>query len=114
LTSDSSRPVEVWDEGLQNERTALAWGRSFLSCLGCLLLLARLAAEVAWALGAALALAAVALGFAAAWMRGHRYRRAAGALGRGHHLPDGTLNLIIAGFVVAIGVTAAGLILIQR
>ena len=104
---------EVWDVGLQNERTALAWNRSLLSSLGCLLLLARLALDVTSALGIALAVIAVVLGMAAGWVRGHRYHDAAHALAREHDLPDGTLGLALSGLVVATGLLAAALILVQ-
>jgi putative membrane protein len=99
--SGHSDPAEIWDEGLQNERTSLAWTRSILSCFGCALLLA------------SLAFAALALALAAVQVSARRYRKAASALSAGEPLPDGTLPAIIVALVLLIGVAAAVLILVQ-
>jgi putative membrane protein len=111
--SGRSEPAEIWDEGLQNERTSLAWTRSILSCFGCALLLARLAANTSWILGVGLAFAALALGLAAVRVSAHRYRQAASALSAGDPLPDGTLPVILVALVLLIGMAAAVLILVQ-
>src|SRR4029077_636246 len=91
--SDGGRsdPSEIWDRGLQNERTSLAWTRSILSSFGCALLLARLAANTSWIIGAVIALAALALALAAVRVSARRYRQAASALSADEPLPDGTL-----------------------
>jgi putative membrane protein len=112
--SRGSDPAEIWDEGLQNERTSLAWTRSILSCFGCALLLARLAANTNWILGAAIALAALALALAAVRVSARRYRKAASALSAGQPLPDGTLPAIIVLLVLLTGLAAVVLILVQR
>ena len=101
-----SDPSEVWDPGVQNERTSLAWTRSILSCFGCALLLARLAADTSWIVGAVIALAALALALAAVRVSARRYRQAASALAAGQPLPDGTLPAVIVALVVLIGVAA--------
>ena len=111
--SGRSDPAEIWDEGLQNERTSLAWTRSILSCFGCALLLARLAANTSWILGASLAFAALALALAAVQVSARRYRKAASALSAGQPLPDGTLPAIIVALVLLIGSAAAVLIVVQ-
>ena len=109
----NSDPSEIWDEGVQNERTSLAWTRSILSCFGCALLLARLAGNTSWILGAVIALVAVALALAAVGVSARRYRQAAGALSAREPLPDGTLPAIIVALVVFIGVAAVGFILVE-
>lgn len=113
--SDGGRsdPTGVWDEGVQNERTSLAWTRSILSGFGCALLLSRLAANTSWILGAVIALAALALALAAVRVSARRYRQAASALSAGEPLPDGTLPAIIVALVVLIGVTAVVFILVD-
>ena len=112
--SRGSDPAEIWDEGLQNERTSLAWTRCILSGFGCALLLARLAANTNWILGAGIALAAIALALVAVRVSARRYRQAASALSAGDPLPDGTLPAIIVLLVLLTGLAAVVLILVQR
>ena len=95
------------------ERTSLAWTRSILSCFGCALLLARLAANTSWIIGAVIALAALALALAAVRVSARRYRQAASALSADEPLPDGTLPAIIVALVVLIGVAAVVFILVE-
>ena len=45
MTTGSSRPQRVFDEGLQHERTALAWERTAIAVIIAGVLLARYAAE---------------------------------------------------------------------
>ena len=107
-----SEPSEIWDRGVQNERTSLAWTRSILSCFGCALLLARLAANTSWIIGAVIALAALALALAAVRVSARRYRQAASALSADEPLPDGTLPAIIVALVLLIGGAAVVFILV--
>jgi putative membrane protein len=108
-----SDPSEIWDRGVQNERTSLAWTRSILSCFGCALLLARLAANTSWIIGAVIALAALALALAAVRVSARRYRQAASALSVDEPLPDGTLPAIIVALVLLIGGAAVVFILVE-
>ena len=84
-----------------------------MSCFGCALLLARLAADTSWIFGAVIALAALALALAAVRVSARRYRQAASALSAGEPLPDGTLSAIIVALVVLIGVAAVVFILAE-
>jgi len=101
-----SDPSEVWDPGVQNERTSLAWTRSILSCFGCALLLARLAADTSWIVGAVIALAALALALAAVRVSARRYRQAASARAARQPQPAGTQPPVNVALVVLIGVAA--------
>ena len=67
-------------EGVQNERTSLAWARTGLGLAGCALLTGRLAMvqDTPWAVGAAIAAAVLAFGVLG-WSS-DRYRRAARAM----------------------------------
>lgn len=94
-----------WDDGLQNERTGLAWQRTMLSGLAAGLLLARLLATVSLtlailtgvcALGAAAGLGGIAL---------RRFRLNSHALATGQHLDDGRPALLTS---VLLGLTALG------
>jgi putative membrane protein len=115
VTAGGQGPIkEVWDTGLQNERTSLAWTRSTLACLGCGLLLARLAAGMHWIFGTVIAMTVLVLAALAGRATRHRYHHAAHALINGDHLPDGllpaltaTLTLIIA--IAAVALAVAGL-----
>ncbi len=110
-----SDPSEIWDRGVQNASwISPAWTRSILSCFfGCALLLARLAANTSWIIGAVIALAALALALAAVRVSARRYRQAASALSADEPLPDGTLPAIIVALVVLIGVAAVVFVLVE-
>jgi uncharacterized membrane protein YidH (DUF202 family) len=110
----SRPPVEVWDDGLQNERTALAWSRSVLSCLGCGALLARLFADRYPAAAAVLLAGELVLAASLSYLWRRRYHSAAKALHAGHHLPDGVLVALVSATVAATGVAASVGILITK
>jgi uncharacterized membrane protein YidH (DUF202 family) len=101
---------QVWDEGLQNERTTLAWGRSTLALLGCALLVARLATKVHPTVGVALAAAALILAGTVARVTSARYHRASAALSAGRPLPDGKLAALTTALLLLIGVGSVALI----
>lgn len=101
---------QVWDAGLQPERTSLAWQRTALALLGVGLLVPR----VAWAtlgvwsfvpsglvVGAAVAVLVAGL---------RRYRAAHAALTSGGKLHDGRLPLLVALTAFAIAALAVGLL----
>jgi len=77
------------------------------------LLLARLAANTSWIIGAVIALAALALALAAVRVSARRYRQAASALSADEPLPDGTLPAIIVALVLLIGGAAVVFILVE-
>ena len=105
--SASARDLPPWDEGLQNERTALAWVRSTLALLGTALLVARIAFNYELYGGAAICAATVVFG---AWtlrmIAAQRHRRSTAALHAGHPLPDGRLAAATTVFVLAVAGSA--------
>ena len=95
-----------WDPGVQNERTSLAWVRTALGLAGCALLAGRLAElrSSPWAMGAALAAAALAVGVLG-WSH-DRYRRV-----RAERPVDvAVAALVLAGAVMVLGALALVLI----
>lgn len=107
--------TERFDQGLQPERTELAWRRTSLAIAAGSLVAMRLLPEILgsaiWALvGVAGLIAAVIL-----WLGARlRYRRANIALSLyGEHaiLPDGTLILALTALAVAIGLAGIALVL---
>ncbi|MEG9224695.1 DUF202 domain-containing protein [Aeromicrobium sp. Sec7.5] len=104
--------ASVWDPGLQNERTTLAWGRSALALLVCGLLTATLAASRHWF--PAVVVALVAMGSAAGLRRvaRHRYLDASSALVAERPLPDGRLGAALVLGVVGLGALAVTLVVV--
>lgn len=107
-TDDRDR--SVWDIGVQNERTALAWLRTALSLLVAMGAAARVAAEARPAAGIVIALLGLPAGLTLLLSARVRYRRAHQGLTRGDLLPSGRLPALTAGLVTLLGV--AGLLYI--
>ena len=99
-----------WEPGVQNERTTLAWVRTALGLAGCALLAGRLAQlrDSPWAVGAALAAAALAVGVLG-WSH-DRYRRAARRLRAERPVDDALPALVLTFAVVTVGALALLLI----
>lgn len=108
----SARPVgPVFDPGLQNERTRLAWQRTSLSLTTTGLIASRLLAVDH--LAAAVAMAALTL---AAWIwvtlsLRSRYRTSHAALVAGRPLPGGQAHVAMSALVVLVGLTSLGFLL---
>lgn len=77
MTERHGHPERLWDPGVQNERTCLAWSRTGLALATCAALEVKLALlrQPGWAIGAALAAAVLAVAVSG-WAQ-DRYRRAA-------------------------------------
>ena len=101
---------ETAPPGVQNERTSLAWVRTALGLVVCALLVGRLAAVrgEGWAVGAALAVALLAVGVLG-WSH-DRYRRAARLLRQDRPVDFAVPALVLTLAVVTVG--ALGLLLI--
>lgn len=107
-------PTSLWDEGAQNERTALAWTRTALALLTAGLIVSRFAQLREPALGLIVAITVVVL---AAWvlvLSMRRYRYSERRLRDDLVLPDGVLPLAMCLLTVVIGLTGAWLILATR
>ena len=98
------------EPGLQNERTSLAWVRTGLGLVACALLAGRLAVvrDQAWAVGAALAAAFLAVGVLG-WSH-DRYRRAKRRLEQRRPVDFAVPALVLSSAVVVVGLL--GLLLI--
>ncbi|GAA2091966.1 hypothetical protein GCM10009841_00580 [Microlunatus panaciterrae] len=89
-----------WDAGVQNERTRLAWQRTTLSVLGCLLLIARLVADVSTTLALLIVLAGVVTTASLGLLSIRRYRRTHSSLHANRLIGDGWQNLLVTVLVV--------------
>lgn len=100
-------PNEVWDAGLQPERTQLAWQRTGLALLACSLVISKLVSLENMVFGAVIAFTALVMAVLVVLSSRKRYQRANIAL---HHeigfLPDGRINLTMVGLLVVMGVGA--------
>jgi uncharacterized membrane protein YidH (DUF202 family) len=97
-------------EGVQNERTSLAWVRTGLGLAGCALLVGRLAMvrDTPWAVGAAIAAAVLAFGVLA-WSH-DRYRHAARAISERRPVDQALPALLITFTACLVGALALLLI----
>jgi putative membrane protein len=103
---------QVWDPGLQPERTSLAWQRTALTMLGVGLLVPKLAWPVlgVWALVPSGIVVAVAVAVLVAGAR--RYRAAHDVLTTGDGaLGDGRLPLVVTLAALTLALLALGLLL---
>ncbi len=107
----SSSPLAPRDPGLQNERTALAWLRTYLAGLGVALVVARLVAEHSLVLALGLVTTAGALSALVGRSAVRRYRASALSLARQGALPDGRLPALVAALTALLGVGALGYVL---
>jgi uncharacterized membrane protein YidH (DUF202 family) len=98
---------QLWDPGVQNERTALAWQRTLLSGLACALLVARLLATVWLPLAISVGVAALASSAVLSGVVISRYRANHRALVSEHRLPDAKTPFLVA---VLVSLTAIGAI----
>ena len=99
------------DQGVQNERTSLAWVRTALGLAGAALLAGRLAMirHTPWAVGAAVAAAVLAAGVLG-WSH-DRYRRAARLVREERPVDHALPALLLTLAVALVGVLAVVLIL---
>ncbi|MGH3881728.1 MAG: DUF202 domain-containing protein [Actinophytocola sp.] len=99
-------------EGVQNERTSLAWVRTGLGLAGCALLVGRLAMvrHTPWAVGAAIAAAVLAFGVLG-WSH-DRYRRAARAMLEQRPVDRASAALLITFAACLVGALALALIVL--
>ena len=100
--------LSPWDEGLQNERTGLAWQRTMLAGLTCSLLVARLLAELSLTLAVLTGLVALLGTAMLGGMAIRRFRVHSRALHAGEVIGDARPKLLITGLV---SLTALGALL---
>lgn len=98
----------IWDPGLQNERTRLAWQRTTLSGLACGLVVARLVSPWSATTAVILGLAAIANTALLAWLTARRYSTNQTNLHSAHALVDARAHLGVTTVLVLTGVGALG------
>ncbi len=94
----------VWDQGLQPERTSLAWQRVNLAGLGASMVSARLVVETHPLIGYGLALISAVMAGLLVVVHGRRLGQVTAALFAGRHLPDGRIYLIPVSLLLVVGV----------
>lgn len=101
-----ARHDEVWDPGLQPERTRLAWQRTSLALLTASLVVARIVGHHALIPGVVVAAGACVLAGLIGVLSTKRYDRAQVRLQAERPLPGGVVNLLMTGSLLLIGVGA--------
>lgn len=101
---------EVWDAGLQPERTSLAWQRVNLAGLGASLVGARLVIETHPLIGYLLAVSAVGAAAMVVVLHRRRLHATTSALRAGRRLPDARAHLVPV-FLLSV-VAVGGIILL--
>ncbi len=104
--------TRLWDRGVQNERTSLAWSRTALSLAACSLLLARLAQLQDVAVALVIALAGVLSSVALLVTGEVRYRRSARRLPSARPIVGPVPIALLTAGTLLLGVVALLLVLI--
>lgn len=103
-----STPPEVFDKGLQPERTLLAWRRTCLSFAAASLVAMRFTVDAAGVFAVVVGLVGAGLAIAAYFTATHGYRRAHTSLMRDGMLSHGAWPLALAtGATLMLGAAAA-------
>ncbi|HIT76832.1 MAG TPA: DUF202 domain-containing protein [Candidatus Avipropionibacterium avicola] len=108
------RPWEqqIWDHGLQPERTKLAWQRTALSATACSLVVARMVGQTHPVVGIVVAAVAILCGAGIARTARRRHWRVVRAVHREDLLPDARSSGWLTALIVATGLGAVALAVI--
>jgi|LSQX01.1.fsa_nt_gb uncharacterized membrane protein YidH (DUF202 family) len=104
--------MDVWDAGLQPERTRLAWQRTALALLTAGLVVARFVGHHHSTAGVVIAAAACVMAGAIGVVSTRHYRLANQQLAAEQPLHDGTVNLLTTLAFLLVGIGAAIFVLI--
>ncbi len=102
MSGHAERPDEIWDSGLQPERTSLAWQRVNLAGLGASLVSARLVVEVSPAIGYTLAALSAIVASVVTFVHSRRLGRTLAALFAGTRLPDARVHALLVALLMLI------------
>lgn len=105
---------EVWDSGLQPERTRLAWQRTSLALISAGLIVARIVGHHDPGSGIAIAAAVTILAGATGVLSTQRYRRNNRRLSAEQPLPGGVVNLLMTGAFLVIAFGGLVFVLVGR
>lgn len=106
MVPPAPRPEQSFDEGLQHERTLMAWERTAVSTMVAGALLARYGATDQHPIFATLGVIQVAFGGALLAWSGRHYEELHGPLRDGHN-PSHPLAIRVVGFATTLGIGLA-------
>ncbi len=102
MSAPSELPNQIWDPGLQPERTSLAWQRVNLAGLGASLVSARLVAEISPAIGYTLAALSATVAGVVTFVHSRRLKNILEALFGDRTLPDARVYALLVLLLVLI------------
>lgn len=107
-----SETPEVWDSGLQLERTTLAWLRTALALLAGAVIVARLVAHKSLLVAVLSTVLTIPVAMFVSWLAWRRHLRSHQSLHTRAALPDGRLHAVLAALACALCLAGFGYVLL--